>query len=130
MQILHPRQRLSEVEILPNVRCKDGRGERMRLIDADALKESMGEHPYNWNDSPEEIQESFDWENFMQLIDDAPTIDVAPVRHGRWVIKKVLSLAFPSIELPFGSLCGGQGSTSNPNGYCPMCGAKMDEVSE
>ena len=105
----------------------------MRLIDADALKESMGECPLNWNDSPEEIQEVFDWNNFTQLIDDAPTIKAEPVRYGHWEplhadskgytnhwncseCSRFVSLRYNEKECEFD--------------YCPHCGAKMDEVSE
>lgn len=65
---------------------------------------------------------------FLNLIDAQPTIEAEPVRHGHWEIKKVWSPAFPPIERPFCSLCGGRGSTSALYGYCPYCGSRMDEV--
>lgn len=51
----------------------------MRFVDADALKERFGERPYNWTDSPEEIQEVLDWDIAMSNIDEAPTIDAIPI---------------------------------------------------
>ena len=51
----------------------------MRLIDADALKMAFGEYPYNWTNSPEEIQEVRDFENAFNTIDSMPTIDAIPV---------------------------------------------------
>lgn len=49
---------------------------KMRLIDADALKESIGECPEDWGLVPEELQAVKDWRFAMQMIDAAPTICV------------------------------------------------------
>lgn len=46
----------------------------MRLIDADALKENIGECPENWTDTPEEVQRQNDWFRVMDEIDSAPTL--------------------------------------------------------
>ncbi|MBR6030177.1 MAG: hypothetical protein IKP40_13925 [Clostridia bacterium] len=46
----------------------------MRLIDADALKEIIGECPENWTDSPEEIEAFNMWHRIMDDIDSVPTI--------------------------------------------------------
>lgn len=46
----------------------------MRLIDADALKETIGECPENWTDSPVEVAEFNIWHRVMDDIDSAPTI--------------------------------------------------------
>lgn len=51
----------------------------MRLIDADALKEAFGERPYNWTDSPEEIQAVCDWDSAVDTIDNMPIINAIPV---------------------------------------------------
>ena len=98
----------------------------MRLIDADSLKTVMCVSVCGF------VQPQLCTCGCAQAlaIDNAPTIETEPIRHGHWEIKKVWSPAFPPIERPFCSLCGGQGSTSYPYGYCPYCGAKMDEVSE
>lgn len=50
----------------------------MRLIDADALLESLGEGPMSWTDTPEEIQALDDWREFVSAINDAPTV-------GEWI---------------------------------------------
>ena len=86
-----------------------------RLIDADALiEEALTEGAYGYVDAKQ--------------IADAPTVDAAPVRHGKIIetiengrMKRVFS-------------CCGEDFTKltcwmTPN-YCPNCGAKMDEVSE
>ena len=86
----------------------------MRLIDADALiEEALTEGAYGYVDA-------------LQIA-IAPTVDVVPVRHGRWIEQE---------KYTFGvmydcSICGNRildnGHSWN---YCPNCGAKMDEVSE
>lgn len=80
-----------------------------RLIDADALTDKLGTF--------------MEWENagFVQkCIDDAPTIEAEPVKHGRWVDIPDR----PQWDQKQCSLCGDirccQGN------YCPNCGAKMD----
>ena len=45
----------------------------MRLIDADALKEIIGECPENWTDSPEEVAEFNMWHRIMDDIDSTST---------------------------------------------------------
>ena len=63
----------------------------------------------------------------LNYIDSEPTVDVAPVRHGRWIEKD---------KYTFGTLydCSICGNRILDNGhswnYCPNCGANMDEVSE
>ena len=47
----------------------------MRLIDADALLEALGDGPISWTDTPEEIQAVNDWREFVSIINDAPTVD-------------------------------------------------------
>lgn len=48
----------------------------MRLIDADALIEAMGEEPYVWTDSADEIAERNQWLTDMHIIESAPNIDI------------------------------------------------------
>ena len=60
------------------------------------------------------------------VIDNAPSADVAPVRHGRWVD------AYPDIEpnpmFMYGicSECGFEQGISKYLNYCPNCGCRMD----
>lgn len=80
----------------------------MRLIDADKLMESL--------DPKESV-----WVGLVlsELIDNAPTVDAEPVRHGYWVEAK-----YPLFT------CSECGATYQDTGYgynyCPNCGAKMD----
>ena len=87
-----------------------------RLIDADELKAVY---------IPSEI-EGFEKmmvpvEVVLQNIDDMPTVDAVPVRHGRWVMMEG--------ELAFGdecSECGKKILHRTPYyDFCPNCGADM-----
>ena len=96
----------------------------MRLIDADALLERMKRTNRYFN-------VKFD-------IEEAPTIEAEPVRHGQWVKAKLKKdyWGFDS-DGDFGCwsdypvLCSSckydatENSTGETN-FCPNCGAKMD----
>lgn len=64
----------------------------------------------------------------LRMIEDAPTADVAPVVHGRWIEKSA-----PARKIYFEcSHCGAQENKHTAiNGYyCWRCGAKMDGGTE
>lgn len=62
-------------------------------------------------------------QEILQMIDEQPTVDAEPVRHGRWIRDE------------FGTRCGACGlyayrdKFDQPweSPYCPHCGARMDE---
>lgn len=96
-----------------------------RYIDAEHLKETLkeleaqGGHKYYRKG----IQDAIDG-YFPQIIDDEPTADVEPVRHGRWVNDTYCSVCsrFP-VDI--------SESISNRRltkffERCPHCGAKME----
>ena len=64
--------------------------------------------------------------NYATLIlREAPTIDVAPVRHGRWVsvphkLARVCSVCNRDEPYKFADI------DADVYDYCPNCGAKMD----
>ena len=66
-------------------------------------------------------------QDFADMISNATTVDVSPVRHGRWVEQE---------KYTFGTMydCSICDNRILDNGhswnYCPNCGAKMDEVNE
>ena len=81
----------------------------MRLIDADALiKEANADGAYGYVDAKQ--------------ISEAPTVDVAPVRHGRWKCNKPCPVCG---EDRFKGLDADIWADWEPP-YCPNCGAKMD----
>ena len=60
-----------------------------------------------------------------KLMEDAPAVDVMPLKHGRWVQQRITSV--DSIEISRCSLCGYPVSTMwRRTSYCPNCGCKMD----
>lgn len=82
----------------------------MRLIDADALRQTMESNLYWGLDSDGAI---------LDTIDGAPTIEAAPVVHGRWD------------EECRCTACGWYGEDKYKRdalgfNYCPNCGARMD----
>lgn len=83
----------------------------MRLIDADAL--GLRFVP----------KQAYLTDHILEKIETAPTVDAAPVKHGRWEPLKNLEGMFNC------SLCGdewGSAAKMVPMRYCPSCGAKMD----
>ena len=86
----------------------------MRLIDADKLE--SGEVIIPTENGGYEYVEVF----FKDDVNNAPTIDAVPVRHGHW---NVIDQAEPR---RYGcSRCKRMRWTTE--NYCPCCGVKMDE---
>lgn len=61
------------------------------------------------------------WEEQKERLKAVKSVDVAPVRHGRWIDTD--RYGFPVMEC---SECGAQTGTLNFP-YCFNCGAQMDE---
>lgn len=84
----------------------------MRMIDANALKTSFEEDGHLSN-------------YIEEFIDNAPTIDAEPVRHGRWIRRKSCHTQTGFVDKC--SVCQNMlvhlGCKAN---YCPNCGAMMD----
>lgn len=82
-----------------------------RLIDADVMREDWLENGQN--------EYVYDTNAVLDSIDEQPTVDAEPVRHGRWKNTHI-----GTIE------CSECGHGYNLVGmfvlYCPHCGAKMD----
>lgn len=110
-----------------------------RYIDADVLKERLENLKAEINN-----EKYFQWHiaaYFSQIIDDTPTADVEPVRHGRWIRGKNKS-AFPAKPpaIWYCSRCGERiryndsmgtyqkkkKKVNEVNPRCRRCGAKMD----
>lgn len=84
-----------------------------RLIDADELKEKLKDMDI--------VLVKHDVEDW---IDEQPTVDAEPVRHGKWIL-------YPDnqskvVEADDCSVCGAQWIFGKKCDYCPSCGAKMD----
>lgn len=92
----------------------------MRLVDADKIEpheqlESLGNGQYEY------VRVAY-----MDDIDDMPTVDAVPVRHGRWIMAEG--------ELAFWdecSECGKKILHRTPYyDFCPNCGADMRKGGE
>ena len=98
-----------------------------RYIDADALLEEFDtEAPTNWNDTESEIQEQTDFRYYRGLVENAPTADVAEVKHGEWIRKDgflVCSECDATKPIAFSTVLK---TTYYKCDFCNRCGAKMD----
>lgn len=96
-----------------------------RLIDADALIEHCKSIvSVAWNNLVAPISWSQAYQEFISELEDAPTIDAEPVRHGEWTDTGIEELdliysGYKCSQCGF-ILCG------DHTKYCPGCGAKMD----
>lgn len=95
----------------------------MRLIDKDALIESIKHGLWDW-ETVNGIESRTVLEQTIQDIRNEPTIDAEPVRHGKW------------IENDNGTYSCSECKSWIPKEqhyyarYCLHCGAKMDEEEE
>jgi len=98
----------------------------MRLIDADALKESLEPmtcgkaRNQSYRDGLNDGLHDF----FPQIINKAPTIE-PPVVHGRWIQHMEPDLDWVKYEQEC-SACGKRAKGTHGTDYCPSCGARMD----
>ena len=103
-----------------------------RLIDADKLIDSFYKFFKSYEGIWEKDKPQYWADNMAVVVDDAPTVDAEPIRHGHWIPS--------SHEEPITFKCSvcGLGYDDEETGcpiyyewlYCPDCGAKMDEVEE
>lgn len=95
------------------------KGNRMRLIDADALKNH--------------IESYYDKVIFVSavkcLIDNSPTIEAESVKHGHWS-KEMVGYADENGNFHFGYQCSQCKAILNKTKRCGECGAIMDEVED
>ena len=94
-----------------------------RLIDANVLKNTITKHSYIVRDRINSTGEGMFTVGIMQAIDEQPTIDAVPVRHGRWMPREE-GMVYPFWERYPCSECG---EHSDDKRYCPNCGARMDK---
>ena len=95
--------------------AQEERGEKMRLIDADAfLEEARNRIDMQDMYLPIHIQEL--------VIDEMPTMDAKPIRHAKWI---KIGMIDRTLVVHRCSDCGYQ--TIDNGRYCTECGARMDE---
>lgn len=96
----------------------------MRLVDADALLSEL--EKYNDPSAREKNEYLFGMqqrlETCIELVEDAPTVDAVPVKHGRWIYHPDWQA---DGECGYEcSECGMGSDVDYP--YCMLCGARMD----
>lgn len=110
----------------------------MRLIDADALRETMYHEAFE-TDTDMQKWDGGCWiryKMFENALDNAPTIDAEPTRHGKWI--PLYPHDVPITNEYKCSVCGlgfdedeeTECVVYDTFKYCPHCGAKMDGVEE
>ena len=87
-----------------------------RLIDADELKKLVM--------CQFDMQDLYLPSHFFALIDDAPTVDVQVVNHGKWTKSDYPKMLVCSVCRD--AYVEDDWLKSNKWQYCPHCGAKMD----
>ncbi len=110
----------------------------MRLIDADPLILKIKDYIEEYNDTDENGYHNLKWcamKESEMVINNAPTIEAEPIRHGRWEKHPY------EREWDVCSCCkqgtkrrefgvndkGKEWVTEYSYTYCPWCGARMEE---
>ena len=97
-----------------------------RCVDIARCAQNQKATPMSWSDA---------YLSFADEVDDFPSADVAPVRHGKW--ESVKNPQWPAYSHDKCSICGwwntknalcydGHKKPGHSLNYCPNCGAKMD----
>lgn len=101
----------------------------MRLIDESAVIENIEE----WIDSVGGVVIGKGLSGYAELmgcIEEAPTVEAEPVRHGHWV--EPIKEKYAYVLSGTCSVCGWESRLYENDvvgmNYCPNCGAKMDEM--
>lgn len=100
----------------------------MRLIDADALIPTEVHTVVVLKDGREQLESVL----YAEQVDDVPTIDAVPVRHGEW--EQVEVIDYDGISMNDDAVrCNACGHVEQSvywartyYHYCPNCGARMD----
>lgn len=65
----------------------------------------------------------------LKVIKNIPAANVAPVRHGRWIVERDDYFGFKSVEIKC-SECNSHPKDDEMTSFCPNCGADMREVQD
>lgn len=94
-----------------------------RLIDANALIPMM---KYATTDSEIGVFPiKIGFNAIIEVINNAPTIDAEPVRHGKWIKADSQQYFRKHYPLFTCSVCGYRKDSQKKWNYCPNCGADM-----
>ena len=118
----------------------------MRLIDADSLFDTIKQHEYKLANRFNSIDDGMFTIGIKQAIDEAPTVEAEPVKHGKWTDKHKCSVCggeafseminvIPQYEYDSDGLIVFSGDYKYDIEYyetdfCPFCGARMNIAEE
>lgn len=95
----------------------------MRLIDGDALKRRAQKvATESWKMRIRASVEAT-LNQFIDWLNEAPTVDAAPVRHGRWIYH--IDDLFPAESTQECDQCQEEQPLTCGDNFCPNCGARM-----
>lgn len=78
----------------------------------------------SWDGLSDEIKDpNLLIDEMIKRTQEAPAVDIEPVRHGKW-IDKLSDCYWPGDKIC--SECGAEYSFYKVQNYCPNCGARMD----
>lgn len=97
----------------------------MRLIDADALIDEIKHGLWDWG-SVDGIKSSAVLKQTISDINNMPTVDAEPIRHGKWIDVKGSN----GKDYRKCSECLHTQDITGLLNYCPVCGAKMEGEEE
>lgn len=96
----------------------------MSYADVSKLKDIILKNQYVLSGATNSIDWGMYTTGIFQAIEEANTADVAPIRHGEWIMKPDPYGFFE--EIPVCSACGCTTKMRETYNFCPNCGAKMD----
>lgn len=100
----------------------------MRLIDGDRLEEVLTQHGFSYCGESEWNQGVKEGLLLAKLdVDEAPTIEAEPTRHGKWIYKEFEPSKVGYYEC---SECGYVAFNEKVCHYCYNCGARMEIANE
>lgn len=96
----------------------------MRLIDADKLRKDVLDLP----NCPNGFSDTYDKAMILTLVDEQPTVEVEPIRHGRWIDDKGMYKCSVCNNLwaHWWIVACPEDRMYKEMKFCPNCGAKMD----
>ena len=101
----------------------------MRLIDADALKLTHCLECVGYDEDNAVCAVSYCDIGGVIHLEEAPTIDAVPVVHGHWKKHRMMSM-YDNCSETWHKCSECEYDTRHDTPYCPMCGARMDEVAD
>lgn len=99
-----------------------------RHIDADALYDEVMHWFMTITGNPKQHTVVNECKSsFLNMIDEQPTADVAPVVHGHWIDNgDYVTTAYGCLSVCECSNCHTDVTLGEHDDFCPNCGAKMD----